>query len=124
MQTITNSTNHFVRGLSSFVDMEFSTDEAQIKSSGKAIAWHPTANRSKKIWDYFRENDLPSYFMERGRSWIRLLSIREVLLNSPSYREAKPNVELNDVENKLIDGYVRELRFGESSLEFRAHEDQ
>ena len=41
------------------------------------------------------------------------------LLNSPSYREANWNVELNDVENRLIDNYLRELRFGESSLEFQ-----
>lgn len=118
---ITNSTSHFVRGLSSFVDMEFSTDEDEIKASGKSfIAWHPTANRSKKIWDYFRENDLPSYFMERGAlPDTVVIDPGGFLLNSPSYREANWNVELNDVENRLIDNYLRELRFGESSLEFQ-----
>ena len=45
--------------------------------------------------------------------------------STPHPIEKKLNVELNDVENKLIDGYVRELRFKESLWSSKkAHEDQ
>ncbi len=119
---ITNTRNKFILGLRSFVNIQISYNVNLVKNSGKAfIAWQPTGRKEGRlIWEHYKRNNLPAYFVERGAlPNTVVIDSGGWLIDSPSYGEENWNHSLSDREKKEIDQYVNQLRYGNDSLEFQ-----
>jgi hypothetical protein len=115
------ATPRFIKALRPHLSIEKSKDLEYIKKSGKSfIGWHPTANVNRPLWEHFRENGLPSYFVERGALPNTVVIDPDgFLCDSSSYNMENWDHPLNEGKSRRIEGYIRELTANADSLEFQ-----
>ena len=111
----------FIKRLRPTLDIEKSKDFEYIKNSGKSfIGWNPTASeaRGKSIWEYYKANNLPAYFVERGAlPDTVVIDPNGFLCDSSSYDEENWNFPLLNGQEQDINQYIADLTSDESSLE-------
>ncbi|MBG98532.1 hypothetical protein CL659_05425 [bacterium] len=116
------SSNPFIYGLKSVVDLQISHNLDFIKKSNKPyIAWHPTKKSfSNAIWEHCIKVGRPAYFAERGAlPNTVVIDPGGFLSDSPSYFEHNWNNPLSDSQKNIIDEYVDTLKGKDESLEFQ-----
>ena len=119
---ITNTRNKFILGLRPFADVQVSYSVNSIKNSNKTfIGWQPTGReQGRLIWEYYKKNNLPRYFVERGAlPNTVVIDPKGWLVDSSSYDEKNWNHPLDKGEKNKINEYIDELRYGDESLEFQ-----
>jgi len=114
-------TTLFIKKLRPALDIEKSKNFEYIKRSGKSfIGWHPTMSeeRGRSIWEHFKANNLPAYFVERGAlPNTIMIDPNGFLCDSSSYDEENWNHPLTPKQECQIDDYILDLTLSESSLE-------
>ena len=113
------STTRFIKTLRPTLDIEKSKDPEYIKRSGKSfIGWHPTANAGRPIWEYYRDHNLPSYFVERGAfPHTVVIDPDGFLCDSSSYDESNWNHQITCQQEKKLNLYFKSLKDSAVSLE-------
>ena len=119
---ISCSTIHFIYNMQEFIDIEFTNNlEYIIKSNKALILWNPYSHEILlKLWNYFRYNNLPSYFVERGALPNTVfVDGNGFLVDSSSYNEKNWNKPLSFEQEKEISNYIAQLKTDSSSLEWQ-----
>lgn len=120
-QFIAYATPRFIKTLRPFLDIEKNKDPEAIKSSGKSfIAWHPTGKEHQgELWEYFKKNNLPAYFVERGAlPNTVVIDPNGFLCDSSSYDRIHWDRPLSKSEAKILP-YVNDLITTTTSLEYQ-----
>lgn len=74
--------------------------------------------RGKSVWEYYRANNLPAYFVERGAlPNTVMIDPNGFLCDSSSYDEVNWNYPLTTEQEQQIDNYISELTHSSTSLE-------
>jgi tetratricopeptide (TPR) repeat protein len=119
---ISSTLGHHIYNMKKFLDIEFSFDFNHIINSKKLlILWNPYGDENaKKLWNYFRQNNLPSYCVERGAVPNTVFIDKNGLLcDSSSYNEDNWNNPLTLEQDKKISDYITQFKTDISSLEWQ-----
>lgn len=122
MELITNSKISFINKLKPHLSIEVETDVGVLKNSNKGyISWNPTARSpDNEIWQYRKQHNKPSYFVERGALPNTVVIDRNgFLVDSSSYQETNWNKELTWEQYQQIVRYVHDLTTSDVSLELQ-----